>query len=652
MRHAQENPNDSSAALESAALAEAARQWSEHDPDPATATKLQALLADPGSAVELADSFDGNLQFGTAGLRAAMGPGPNRMNRVVVRRAAAGVAAHLLALAGQAGTEPAGTDDAGASSVASTTLAGPGTYRPRAVVGFDARYNSADFAKDTAAIFAAAGIETFLMPAPLPTPVLAYAVRALACEAGIMVTASHNPAQDNGYKVYLGGRAVSEEARGVQIVAPHDSQIAGHIGQVSQTEAFGDTANIPLAADGWQVLDETFVNDYKSAVAALADPVAFPSRELRIVHTSMHGVGHETALSILTMAGFADVHAVAEQSAPDPDFPTVSFPNPEEPGAMDLAFALAEKVDADLVLANDPDADRAAIGAIDPATGKWHQLHGDQVGALLGAHLVARGGRASSAIPAAGANATDGAGLTDSANLTESASLTDSASSADNALAGNPVFANSIVSSRLLSKIAVSAGYGHKETLTGFKWISRVPGLSYGYEEALGYCVAPEVVRDKDGMSAGLLLAEMAAGLKTVGRTLFDVLDDLALAHGLHASTQISIRVEDVSAIGAMMTRLRNDPPAHFDGSPIAELADLSVGSEDLPATEGMAYWTDNDTRVIIRPSGTEPKLKCYLEVIVPVAGPEHLSPARVEAQRALAAVVLDVKAALGLEGA
>ncbi|MBP2411495.1 phosphomannomutase [Arthrobacter stackebrandtii] len=614
MRHAHENPNESAAALEMEALADAAREWAGHDPDPATAAALQALAADPGAADELADAFAGNLQFGTAGLRAAMGPGPNRMNRVVVRRAAAGVAAHLLALA------------AGQPASAQIHDAGPPSqpepaYRPRAVVGFDARHNSADFARETAAIFTAAGIETFLLPAPLPTPVLAYAVRALECEAGIMVTASHNPAQDNGYKVYLGGRAVALEARGVQIVAPHDAQIAAQIETAANTPGFGDTSGIAMAQDGWTVPGPELLEGYKQAVASLADATAFPARELRIVHTSMHGVGNDTALDVLRSAGFTDIHAVDQQAQPDPEFPTVAFPNPEEHGAMDMAFALAQEVGADIVLANDPDADRVAVGVLDPVDGQWHQLHGDQVGALLGAHLVARGGRAQLAAPQAGAGPD-----------------------------AVPVFANSIVSSRLLAKIAEAAGYPHVRTLTGFKWISRVPGLAYGYEEALGYCVAPDLVRDKDGISAALLVAEMAAALKTVDRTLLDVLDDLALAHGLHASTQVSIRVEDPAGIRDMMAGLRGQPPAALNGSAVTKFTDLSEGSPDLPATDGLAYLSEDGTRVIVRPSGTEPKLKCYLEVVVPVSGPEHLAGAQEEAQAALAAVVHDMKAALGLE--
>lgn len=594
-----------------AALASTAAHWAAHDPDPATAAQLRALAkaaaTDPDAAAELADSFAGNLQFGTAGLRAVMGPGPNRMNRVVVRRAAAGVAAHLLDLSR--------ADDAGAPS--QPGAAASAAYTPRAVVGFDARHNSADFAKDTAAIFAAAGIQTFLLPAALPTPVLAFAVRALDCEAGVMVTASHNPAKDNGYKVYLGGRAVEAPARGVQIVAPHDAGIAAHIEDVSATDEAGDTSNIAVAESGWTVLGNDFVDSYVEAVGALTDTDAFPHRELRIVHTSMHGVGGNTALAVLRNAGFTDIHVVAEQASPDPDFPTVAFPNPEEPGAMDLAFALAEKAGADVVLANDPDADRAAVGARHPGTGNWHKFHGDEVGALLGAHVAARGGSA-------------GAGAGRSRHAAE------------------PVFANSIVSSRLLARIAAAAGFGHVQTLTGFKWISRVPGLTFGYEEALGYCVAPEVVRDKDGISAGLLIAEMAAALKTQNRTLFDVLDALALKHGLHASDQISIRVQDLSEIPTMMATLRSHPPVSFDDSPVAEFTDLAVGTPELPATDGLLYLTENGTRVIVRPSGTEPKLKCYLEVIVPVADRNGIAAAREESSRALAAVAADVTAALG----
>ncbi|MBT2530760.1 phospho-sugar mutase [Arthrobacter sp. ISL-48] len=572
-----------------------AREWAAHDPDSATSASLTELLRRsedgvPAALQELADSFNGTLQFGTAGLRAALGPGPNRMNRVVVRRAAAGLSAFLLEAVGEAA---------------------PGT-RPRAVVGYDARYNSDIFAEETAAIFTAAGIETFLMPAALPTPLLAFAVRALDCDGGVMVTASHNPPQDNGYKVYLGRHAVEESGRGAQIVAPYDAKIAGKI------DAVGSLDSVSLAAGGWTVLDPSIAADYKRATAALAFPAGFPARHLQIVLTPMHGVGGETAVAVLNEAGFADVTLVAEQAAPDPDFPTVSFPNPEEPGALDLALETAAGVGADIVLANDPDADRAAVAAKDPDSGTWRMLRGDEVGALLGAHIVAR----------LAAQDKDKAGGEEKA-------------------AG--VFANSIVSSRLLSRIAASAGYEHKETLTGFKWISRVPGLLYGYEEALGYCVAPELVRDKDGISAAVLIAELAATAKAEGKTIFDTLDELYLQHGLHASDQLSIRVANLGLLDAMMNRLRVSPPESFGSSAVETLVDLAKGSDHLPPTDGLLFLTRDLTRVIIRPSGTEPKLKCYLEVIRPVESAAQLPEARQAARAALDHVLEDVREALGL---
>jgi len=566
-----------------------ARHWASQDPDPTTTAALLELAdlagaGDAGAAQELGDSFNGTLQFGTAGLRAALGPGPNRMNRVVVRRAAAGLAAFL--------TE-------------TVAAAAPGT-RPRAVVGFDARHNSDIFAEETAAIFTAAGIETFLMPAALPTPLLAYAVRNLDCDGGVMVTASHNPPQDNGYKVYLGRHAVSESGRGAQIVAPYDAKIAAKI------EAVGALESIELADSGWSVLPTSITSDYESAMAGLVDREHFPARELKIVLTPMHGVGGGTAVSVLNAAGFSDVTLVAEQAEPDPDFPTVAFPNPEEPGALDLALAAAAAAGADIVLANDPDADRAAVAALDPATNAWRMLRGDEVGALLGAHIVARLAAAAPDEPHTG------------------------------------VFANSIVSSRLLSRIAAAAGYAHEETLTGFKWISRVPGLTYGYEEALGYCVAPELVRDKDGISAAVLIAELAAAAKAEGRTIFDTLDDLYLVHGLHASDQLSIRVADLGLLDAMMNRLRVNPPEAFGGSTVEVSVDLAEGSDNLPPTDGLLYITRDQSRVIIRPSGTEPKLKCYLEVIRPVESAAELAEARQAARTALDDVLRDVREALG----
>ncbi|WP_455833817.1 phospho-sugar mutase [Pseudarthrobacter siccitolerans] len=574
-----------------------AREWAAQDPDPETSAALLELVrlveeGSPAARQELEDSFRGTLQFGTAGLRAALGPGPNRMNRVVVRRAAAGLADFLLrAVAG----------------------ASPGT-RPRAVVGYDARYNSDIFAAETAAIFTAAGIETFLMPSALPTPLLAYAVRELGCDGGVMVTASHNPPQDNGYKVYLGRHAVTDSGNGAQIVAPYDSEIAARI------NAVGPLGTIALAPEGWTVLDGSVAAGYQQATAGLALPDYFPARDLRIVLTPMHGVGGETALAVLNAAGFTDVTLVAEQAQPDPDFPTVSFPNPEEPGALDLALETAGRLDADIVIANDPDADRAAVAAKDPDTGAWRMLRGDEVGALLGAHVAAR-------LAAAG----------------------ESAGSGSAAGGREGVFANSIVSSRLLARIAAAAGYGHEETLTGFKWISRVPGLLYGYEEALGYCVAPELVKDKDGISAAVLIAELAAAAKADGKTVFDTLDELYLQHGLHASDQLSIRVADLGLLDAMMNRLRVSPPESFGSSAVEVFTDLAEGTDKLPPTDGLLYLTRDLTRVIIRPSGTEPKLKCYLEVIHQVGSAAELPEARQAVRAALDEVLRDVSEALGL---
>ncbi|MEX5237383.1 phospho-sugar mutase [Kocuria arenosa] len=573
-------------------LLDAAHAWGAADPDPVTRAELEALVeaavtGDSAARAELADRFSGTLQFGTAGLRAALGAGPMRMNRVVVLRAAAGLAAHVLAV------QTPAEDTAGSAR------------RPRAVVGYDARHGSAVFARDTAAVFTAAGIETLLMPAPLPTPVLAWAVRAHEAEVGIMVTASHNPPADNGYKVYLGGRAVEPEARGCQIVAPHDRMIAERIAAVGPVE------DIPRAQDGWTVLPADVEQDYLDAVVASA---AGAERSLRIVLTPLHGVGGRTTTEALRRAGLADVHVVPEQAEPDPDFPTVAFPNPEEPGALDLALATARAVGADLVLANDPDADRVAVAVPVPGgdaggtAQDWRMLRGDEVGALLG-HAAARrcAGRAGA------------------------------------------VFANSIVSSRLLGRIAAAAGIAHQETLTGFKWIARVPGLAFGYEEALGYCVAPEVVKDKDGISAAVAVAVLADELRAQGRTLLDVLDDLAVAHGLYATDQLSIRVVDLGRIPVMAAALRDAPPAALGGSEVVEVADLAAPGTGLPPTEGLRLLTADGTRVIVRPSGTEPKLKCYLEVVAPVAGRAALPAARAEAQERLGRVRAELGAALGL---
>ncbi|HET7476772.1 MAG TPA: phospho-sugar mutase [Dermatophilaceae bacterium] len=543
---------------------DAAAAWLADDPDPDTRAELAALMsaagaADPAASAELAAAFAGFLQFGTAGLRGALGAGPNRMNRAVVIRAAAGLTAYL----GSA---------------------------PTVVVGYDARTKSDVFAADTAAVVTGAGGRALLLPRPLPTPVLAYAVRALGADAGVMVTASHNPAQDNGYKVYLGD--------GSQIVPPADAGIAAAIAAVPSV------SSVPRAAAGWEVLGEQVVSDYVAAAAAVVAPGG--PRSLRMVHTSLHGVGGGVVAAAFAAAGFAPPVAVASQARPDPAFPTVAFPNPEEPGAIDAALGLAASVGADLVLANDPDADRCAAAVFDPAVDRWRMLRGDEVGALLGAHLLARG------------------------------------------VAPDAVFACSIVSSRLLAAVSAAAGVRHVETLTGFKWIGRVPGLRYGYEEALGYCVDPAVVRDKDGVSAALLLAELAAGLRASGRTLLDLLDDLALAHGVHATDSFSVRVSDLAQIGVVLARLRSDPPASFGRVPVTRFDDLAAGAAGLPPTDGLRWYLADGSRVVVRPSGTEPKLKAYLEAVVPVPRPQLLASSRAEAAARLAALTAALRPLTG----
>ncbi|MEV7502829.1 phospho-sugar mutase [Streptomyces sp. NPDC093018] len=540
-----------------------ASAWLAEDPDPDTRAELAELI-EAGDEKELAARFAGTLQFGTAGLRGELGAGPMRMNRNVVIRAAAGLAAYL-----KKNGAPHGGPDAGL-----------------VVIGYDARHKSADFARDTAAVMTGAGLRAAVLPRPLPTPVLAFAIRHLGAVAGVEVTASHNPPRDNGYKVYLGD--------GSQIVPPADAGIAAEI------DAIASLNDVPRPESGWQTLDDAVLDAYLArtdAVLATGSP-----RTARTVYTAMHGVGKDVLLAAFARAGFPEPVLVAEQAEPDPDFPTVAFPNPEEPGAMDLAFGRARASDPDLIIANDPDADRCAVAVKDG--GDWRMLRGDEVGALLAAHLVRRGAQGT--------------------------------------------FAESIVSSSLLGRIAGKAGLPYEETLTGFKWIARVDGLRYGYEEALGYCVDPEGVRDKDGITAALLITELASGLKEEGRTLLDLLDDLAVEHGLHATDQLSVRVQDLSLIADAMRRLREQPPTRLAGLAITRAEDLTQGTETLPPTDGLRYTLDG-ARVIVRPSGTEPKLKCYLEVVVPVADRAGLPAAHARAKELLEAVKRDLSAAAGI---
>jgi len=570
-------------AAEVAELADVVREWIADDPDPVTAAELEALL-DAQDWDELESRFTGLLQFGTAGLRGALAGGPARMNRAVVIRAAKGLVDFLR--------EAVGTGRA-----------------PRLVIGFDARHNSEVFARDTAAVATAAGLETFLLPRPLPTPVLAFAVRHLEADGGVMVTASHNPPQDNGYKVYLGGEVVEEAGRGVQIVPPFDSQIARKIAAVRAV------ADVPRAESGWTELGEEILEEYLTGVAGLSDG---GSRDLSIVLTPLHGVGGGVVVDALRRVGFTDVHVVPEQAEPDPEFPTVAFPNPEEPGAIDLAVGLAREVGADLVIANDPDADRCALAVHDPRLGDWRMLHGDELGALLGAEVARR-------VTATGAPS-------------------------------SAVLASSIVSSRLLGRIAAAAGLEHRQTLTGFKWIARVPGIAFGYEEAIGYCVAPELVRDKDGVSAAVVAAQLASRLKTEGRTLVDALDDLARRHGLYLTDQLSARFTDLAQIGATMARVLGSPPTTLLGSPVVEAVDLTLGTDEerlgLPPTEGLRLVAEDGTRVIIRPSGTEPKVKSYLEVVQPLdpdASDDDVTTARAAARSRLEALKDELRGVLGL---
>lgn len=552
-------------ALDDQQLDQHVRDWISQDPDPDTRTELESLL-EAGDAAALHDRFDERLQFGTAGLRGALGAGPNRMNRVIVARAAAGLAAYLLRE----------VDD------------------PSVVVGYDARHLSDVFARDTAEIMQAAGVRAHLFPTHTPTPVLAHAILHLGTSAGVMVTASHNPPQDNGYKVYLGDSS--------QIVPPADTDISDLI------DAVGRVDELPRS-DDWVRVGQDSVDHYVEAVAGLAHD---GPRDVVAVYTPMHGVGRDTLVEVVRRTGFPDLHVVAEQADPDPDFPTVAFPNPEEPGAMDLALAEAARVGADVVIANDPDADRCAVGVAD-RSGTVQMLTGDQTGALLAELMLRRGA--------------DG------------------------------TYGSSIVSSDLLGRQAAAHGRRWQQTLTGFKWLGKIDDLVFGYEEALGYSVAPHVARDKDGISAALAVLELAADLKAEGRTLLDLLDDLARTHGLHVTGQLSVRVDDLSIIATAMQRLREAPPSRLADLDVTSVDDLADGYAGLPPTDGvrlgLAGSGDVDSaRIICRPSGTEPKLKCYVEVVVPVDGPDDdaLTAARDTGRRLLDALKTDLAASMGLD--
>ena len=522
------------------------QSWLAQDPDPVTRGQLTQLVANANTDVdalrELEDAFSAPLEFGTAGLRGALGPGPNRMNRVTVLQAAAGLAKYLVA---------------------------SGEIGQPIVIGFDARYNSDVFANDTAQVMAGAGLKPIIFSHVVPTPVLAYSISQLSACAGVMVTASHNPAQDNGYKVYLGD--------GRQIVSPADTEISKQIRSVV------DVREVNLASE-IETLSEDITKSYVEAVTHLitdGPTTATQRSEIKSVYTAMHGVGWKTLKQAFIAAGFAEPIAVAEQRDPDPAFPTVVFPNPEEHGALDLAIALAIKSGADVLIANDPDADRLAI-ALPTIDNNWLTLRGDQIGCLLAWWIIER--------------------------------------SSDQKQIGT--FANSIVSSMLLEQIAKRADINYEATLTGFKWVSRVPNLLFGYEEALGYCVDPQNVKDKDGISAAAMFVEMMAFLAQSNRTPWNVLDELALTHGHHGTDQVVVRVTEIAQVGVVMSGLRNSPPKLLGGMAVSRIDDLELGFGNLPATDAIVIQQSGNSevesaRVIIRPSGTEPKIKCYLEVVV-----------------------------------
>ncbi|SDP02601.1 phosphomannomutase [Nakamurella panacisegetis] len=546
-------------------LRQKAMRWIADDPSPSDRAELQKVLAEAmgGSTPaldDLTERMSSPLTFGTAGLRGPLRAGPAGMNLAVVRRAAAGIAAYLKA------------QGAGGATV---------------VIGFDARHRSAEFARDAATVLAATGFRALLAPSALPTPVTAFAVRRLNAAAGLQVTASHNPPQDNGLKVYLDG--------GCQLVGPADTEIEAAIAAARPAISI-DTAGAPLS---WP---DDLLEAYVGRAAGLAG-AGGAVRDLRVATTALHGVGGETLVKALHRAGFTDVHVVADQAVPDPDFPTVTFPNPEEPGATDHLLALAAEIGADLAIANDPDADRCSIG-VPGADGIWRMLSGDEAGALLGDRILDR---------------------------------------LDRTAHPDPLVATTIVSSQMLGRIAAARGARYDETLTGFKWIVRAgdghgTGLVFGYEEALGLAVDPDAVRDKDGISAAVLACDLAADLKGAGRSVPDVLDDLAVTHGLHTTGAVSMRVADQSTIPRWMSRLRTHLPTTLLGEAVVTAADL------LPRTDGVRLATER-ARVIVRPSGTEPKLKCYLEIVTPVPVAADLPRLRAAAAVDLAALKAEVTA-------
>ena len=509
-----------------------AQNWLNQDPDAETRAELTALLdaakgGDKAAEAELHARFDGRLQFGTAGLRGRLQAGSMGMNRVLVSQAAGGLAEYLKDY----------------------------DKEPSIVIGYDGRKNSDVFARDTAEIMAGAGVKAYLLPRKLPTPVLAYAIQYFDTTAGVMVTASHNPPEDNGYKVYLG-----KANGGGQIVSPADKDIAALIDKV----AAGNIQDLPRS-DNYVVLNDEVVDAYIEKTASLAKE---PACDINYVYTAMHGVGYEVLSKTLAKAGLPQPHVVADQVWPDGTFPTVNFPNPEEKGALDLAIKVAKEKNAEFIIANDPDADRLAV-AVPDAQGNWKSLHGNVVGCFLGWYL------------------------------------------AKQYQGKQGTLACSLVSSPALAEIAKKYGFQSEETLTGFKYIGKVSGLLFGFEEALGYLVDPDKVRDKDGISAAIVFLDLVRNLKKQGKTLADYADEFTKEFGAYVSGQISIRVSNLSEIGKLMTALRHNPPAEIAGVKVAQFIDHTKTDRQ---SDILVFNLENGGRLIARPSGTEPKIKFYLD--------------------------------------
>ena len=525
-----------------------AKSWLADEPEPVHQAEISKLLSkslvgDHRALSELEELFSGRLSFGTAGLRGAMRPGPNGMNRLVVAQTTAGVSRYLRA------------------------NHHPVSGEMKVVIGFDGRHHSENFACDTAEVFSGHGISAKLLPRILPTPVLAFSVRELEATAGVMITASHNRARDNGYKVYFGGKD-----EGSQIIPPVDTDIEAHIQNVAASDTW---PSIPRSTDLVSAIDGNIVERYLVAILSSLQLTVPTGPAPTVVYTAMHGVGGETFLAAMDKAGFPEPQVVEQQFHPNPDFPTVAFPNPEEQGALDLSFEKARSVTADLIIANDPDADRLAVALPDSSTSSGYRaLTGNQIGAIFGWHIAQK--------------------------LLSSG--------------GTGTLANSLVSSPVLGKIAEHFGLGHEETLTGFKYVSRVKNLIFGFEEALGYLVTPDVVRDKDGISAGLLMVSLAHTLADEGRTLWDYLHDIEESVGAFASGQVNIRLKPGVAGSTITSALREKGLSALGSRSVTRLDDFLKGAGDFPTEDILRYYLDDGTRVIARPSGTEPKVKVYID--------------------------------------